>query len=106
MRDAIREDLNKGEVTSLETVNVRQLVISLVIIAFIIISIFALFYYLFFQQSIDRVVAGQYRRWSGSVASPTDWNIKSENDIDSNKVNELKEDILQNDLLRSLIQTQ
>lgn len=102
MREVIREDLNKGKVTSLETVNVRQLVISLIIIVLIIISIFALFYYLFFQQSIDRVVAGQYRRWAGSVASPTDWNIKSDNDIDSNKVNDLKEDILGNELLKDL----
>jgi len=102
MREVIREDLNKGEVSSLENVNVRQLVISLIIVTFIIILVLGLFYYLFFQQSIDRLMAGQYRAWSGSVASPTDWNIHSDNEIDADTVDALKEEILGNNLLNEL----
>lgn len=103
-RQIVREDLNKGEITSEEGVDIKELVIYFILVVIVFIGILILFYFFFFANSVSKISDEQYRAWTGGVSSPTEWKTQTEDEgsIDAEDLNALEAELLEDTILVEL----
>lgn len=103
-RQIEREELNKGEITSQETVDIKELIIYFILVVFVFIGLLVLFYFFFFANSVGKISEEQYRAWTGGVSSPTEWKTQTqdENVIDAEALNALEAELLEETSLSNL----
>jgi hypothetical protein len=96
-RQIVREDLNKGEITSEENVDIKGLVIYFILVVIVFIGILILFYFFFFANNVSKISDEQYRAWTGGVSSPTEWKTQTQdtNVISAEALNALEKEILE-----------
>ncbi len=103
-KQIVREELNKGEVRSQETVDIKGLVIYLILLVITLIGLLVLFYFFFFANSVSDITSEQYRSWAGDVSDPTEWKTQTEDSgqIDAEDLNDLEQELLQETSLSQL----
>lgn len=103
-RQIEREELNAGEITSQENVDIKELVIYFILVVVVFIGLLVLFYFFFFANSVGKISEEQYRAWTGGISSPTEWKTQTQdtNVIDAEALNELEAELLEETTLTEL----
>lgn len=104
-RQIVREELNKGEITSQEGVDIKELVIYFILVVIVFIGLLVLFYFFFFANSVGKISEEQYRAWTGGVSSPTEWKTQTQdnNTIDAEAIADLEDELVEETVLTDLI---